>query len=225
MTTGENTNDLKTPERPETQMDAYPRITEIHEGGNDIGTTSNSIPHANQGRSQPGERNFITTRPQPSTLGVACAILSHVPPVMSVLQKIKTEKRTRMEHEEGTGEEQPRPMKTRRQAYMETQEIERDEAHGAGAPMDARNETGTARGTTDDVIELGGQGGKSQPGGTRRTSLINLMKDQEPNKIEKALKTIQLEITFLQVRDVSPRLRQELALLLRSSKPRSRKKK
>lgn len=51
------------------------------------------------------------------------------------------------------------------------------------------------------------------------------MQDQKPHNMEKALKTIQLEITFPQLLDVSPRLHRELALLLQSSQPRSRKKK
>ena len=51
------------------------------------------------------------------------------------------------------------------------------------------------------------------------------MKGQEPYNIEKALGTIKPEITFPQLLDVSPRLRRELALLLRSSQPRARKRK
>lgn len=58
-----------------------------------------------------------------------------------------------------------------------------------------------------------------------RTSQINLIKGQEPYNIEKVLGTIKPEITFPQLLDVSSRLRRELALLLRSSHPRARKKK
>ena len=54
---------------------------------------------------------------------------------------------------------------------------------------------------------------------------INLMKEMEPYNIEEAMVHIKPEITFPQLLDVSPRLRQELALLLRSSQPRTRKEK
>ena len=53
---------------------------------------------------------------------------------------------------------------------------------------------------------------------------INLMKGLNPYNIEDAMVSIKPEITFPQLLDVSPRLRRELALLLRSSQPRTRKK-
>lgn len=53
---------------------------------------------------------------------------------------------------------------------------------------------------------------------------INLMKGLNPYNIEDAMVSIKPEITFPQLLDVSPRLHRELALLLRSSQPRTRKK-
>ena len=53
---------------------------------------------------------------------------------------------------------------------------------------------------------------------------INLMKGMNSYNIEEAMVNIKPEITFPQLLDVSPRLRRELAILLRSSQPRTRKK-
>ena len=51
------------------------------------------------------------------------------------------------------------------------------------------------------------------------------MKEMEPNNIEEAMVHIKPKITIPQLLDVSPRLRRELAILLRSSQPRTRKRK
>ena len=51
------------------------------------------------------------------------------------------------------------------------------------------------------------------------------MKGLDPYNIETAMISVKPEISFPQLLDVSPRLRRELAVLLRSSQPRTRKKK
>ena len=58
-----------------------------------------------------------------------------------------------------------------------------------------------------------------------RPAPINLMKGLDPYNIEAAMVSVKPEIFFPQLLDVSPRLRRELAVLLRSSQPRTRKKK
>ena len=58
-----------------------------------------------------------------------------------------------------------------------------------------------------------------------RPAPINLMKGLNPYDIGEAMVRVKPEISFPQLLDVSPRLRRELALLLRSSQPRTRKKK
>ena len=57
-----------------------------------------------------------------------------------------------------------------------------------------------------------------------RPSQINLIKGMNSYNIEEAMVNIKPEITFPQLLDVSPRLRRELAILLRSSQTRTRKK-
>ena len=54
---------------------------------------------------------------------------------------------------------------------------------------------------------------------------INLMKGLDPYNTETAMMSVKPEISFPRLLDVSPRLRRELAVLLRSSQPRTRKKK
>ena len=54
---------------------------------------------------------------------------------------------------------------------------------------------------------------------------INLRKGLDPYNIEAAMISVKPEISFPQLLDVSPRLRRELAVLLQSSQPRTRKKK
>ena len=58
-----------------------------------------------------------------------------------------------------------------------------------------------------------------------RLAPINLMKGLDPYNIEAAMISVKPEISFPQLLDVSPRLRHELAILLRSSQPPTRKKK
>lgn len=113
-------------DRKDAQRGEPSRTTEIQEGQEEVILRTN-VGVANQNRtSTPGR----TTHPQPPSIGAACAVLSRVPPVMSILQKIMAEKQARMEAEEGLGEAGPRTMKTRRRTYMEIQGMETEERLG-----------------------------------------------------------------------------------------------
>ena len=70
------------------------------------------------------------------------------------------------------------------------------------------------------------QGIRNRPAAVRpsRPAPINLMKRLDPYNIETAMISVKPEISFPQLLDVSPRLCRELAVLLRSSQPRTRKK-
>ena len=220
-----NRNDVEAPEREE------PRITEICER-----TTPGSQPEDADrvGGAFTGHRiNHLppATRTQMNNVGAACAVLSRIPPVMSILQKIMAEKRTRMEAED-SGEGVTRPMKTRRRAYMEALEEGQDPPAEtlSEAPLESGQQRDAGIGENqerdwEEMVDVEQPEEKTENRDARRAPPINLMKGQEPYNIEKALSSIQPDITFPQLLDVSPRLRRELALLLRSSQPRTRKKK
>ena len=94
---------------------------------------------------------------------------------MSILPKIMAEKRARMEAEEGLGEEGPRPMKTRRRTYMETQGIETEERPGAQSAPGTGENLATAEGHLEEVIEVKMPNNMTGTKDVRRTSPINLM--------------------------------------------------
>ena len=214
-------------ENTETWRDESPRITEIQEEHGVMRGGANTA-NANLGQQGPTETTGHASARQ-SSLGVACAVLSRLPPVMNVLQKIMAEKRMRMETDNGSAEgELPRPMKTRRRAFMEQLEGdggERDGERGVREDRMGNDESKESEPRREGHVPLQTPETKEERRDTRRTSPINLMKGQEPYSIERALTSIQPEITFPQLLDVSPRLRRELAILLRSSQPRTRRKK
>ena len=213
-----------TPQGPE-ERDGTQR-----EVGNRTDTAGDRISeiHEHEGQSAPGgnaptmnepvaSRRGTSMANRPTTVGAACAVLSRLPPVLSRLQKIMAEKRARMEAEDTQDTEAARPMKTRRRAHMESRG---EETSAQDTDNQARQEPGEEETIEVSLGEI--SGGSRNPS---RIPPINLMKDQEPYSIEKALTSIKPDITFPQLLDVSPRLRREQALLLRSSQPRIRRKK
>ena len=225
-------------------------------------------------------------------IGAACAILSRLPPVMTIVQDVMAGKRTRTQDENsevaagapanktprmrqvvvaesvdnGDDDQEEelmetvfvRPAGSRRSVAGEnTRAIVRERTLASGSerrlpmgreidmenderaqpsPVDALTPEST-RGTdrrdmrrereTESPVPDWIQEVRRRPAAAKvtRPPPINLMKEMEPYNIEEAMVHIKPEITFPQLLDVSPRLRRELAILLRSSQPRTRKRK
>ena len=141
------------------------RISEINEHERQSASGGNT-PATNEPAT--GHRGTSVAN-RPMTVGAACAVLSWLPPVLSMLQKIMAEKRTRMEAEDMQDTEVARPMKTRRRAHLESRG---EETSAQDADSQARQEP-----EEEETIEvLPGEiaGGSRNP---HRIPPINLMKD------------------------------------------------
>ena len=184
-------------------------------------------------------------------VGRACATLMRMPAVAAIFRNAMADKRVRIDEEgEPSGRGPPKVQRTRPpsarigaggasrppQVVADTSESESSEDE-AMTPIEPRiivrePQEPVADSQTQRAEPVPSRSGSSVPAAKNKVATkagkpvppINWMKGQKQYSLQDALNEVTPRISFPQLLDVSPRLRRELAELLRSSVPRARKK-